>query len=193
VFLVEAYWEGVGDSGFSSRGMGVFTYLASSVLTLVISPPMFGWAAMWVGLRAKGRSRAVVTAVLALFLWCVVPYLLIALFALAAGIPPDRGGLAYLWLMSPATIIPMTELAGMSIFRNFGGVALVPVALNCLWHGGALFFFRYLCLTHADRHLGRLEGGGPAGALKVAELAARARAEARAEVRAEADPVGRTD
>ena len=109
------------------------------------------------------------------------------------GIEPDRGGLAYLWLISPATIIPMTELAGERIFRSFGGVALVPVALNCLWHGGALFFFRYLCLTHADRHLGRLDGGGPAGALKAAELASRARAEARAGARAEADPVGRTD
>jgi len=193
VFLVEAYWEGTSQSGFGSRGMGVFTYLASSVLTLVIYPPMLGWAAMWVGLRAKGRSRAVVTVVLALFLWCVVPFMLILLFALVAGIEPDRGGLAYLWLMSPATIIPMTELAGERVFRSFGGVALVPVALNCLWHGGALFFFRYLCLTHADRHLGRLEGGGPAGARKAAELAARARAGTHAAAHVEGGPVRRTE
>ena len=88
--------------------------------------------------------------------------------------------------MSPSTIILMTELAGERIFRSFGGVALVPVALNCLWHGGALFFFRYLCLTHADRHLGRMEGGGPASARKATDFVAHARER-------EAEPVGRAE
>jgi len=174
IFIVEAWWEATGGSGHG-RGMGAFTYLASSVLMLVIYPTMVGWAAMWVGLRARGRSRAVVTVVLALVLWCVVPIALIFLLSVVAGVEPDRGGLAYLWLMSPATMVFMTEIAEESMFRSFGGVALVPVALNCLWHGGALFFFRYLCLTHADRHLGRMEGGGPAAARKATEFAARAR------------------
>ncbi|MHC5053615.1 MAG: ABC transporter permease [Planctomycetota bacterium] len=197
VFLAEAFWEAGerSSAGFGfSEGLGAFTYLASSILTLVIYPPMIGWAAMWVGLRAKGRSRAVVTVVMALFLWCVVPIALIVLLSLVAGVEATRGGLAYLWLMSPAVIIPLTEIPEHVGLSSFGGVALVPVALNCLWHGGALFFFRYLSLTHADRHLGRMEGGGPAAAQKVAELAARARAGARADgAPREADPVRRTE
>jgi len=184
IFIVEAWWEATG--GGHGRGMGAFTYLASSVLMLVIYPTMVGWAAMWVGLRARGRSRAVVTVVLSLVLWCVVPIALIFLLSLVAGVAPDRGGLAYLWLMSPVTMVFMTEIADEGMFRSFGGVALVPVALNCLWHGGALFFFRYLCLTHADRHLGRTEGGGPSAAHKATEIAARARERA-------AEPVGQAE
>src|SRR5262249_54619073 len=55
----------------------------------------------------------------------------------------------------PATIIPFNEYAEL---HEFGPFRWVPVILNFLGYGICVILFRHVCLSMADRLLGRLNG-----------------------------------
>ncbi len=161
LFLIEAWWE---SSGYGRRGggggreLGAVGYLVTSFLTIVIYLPMLSWVSRWIGLRVRSRARAVAATLGGIVAWCTAPLGLVLGVCVLTRTDPDSSGLAFLFLLSPATVIPLTELAdaGVTFRGTFHAPPAVPIFLNFLWHGGVLYYFRHLCLKHADRYLGRV-------------------------------------
>jgi len=160
LFLIEAWWESTGyrRGGRAGGELGAVGYLVTSGLTIVIYLPMLSWVSRWIGLRVRSRARAVAATLGGLVSWCTAPLGLVLGVCALTGTDPDSSGLAFLFLLSPATVIPLTELAdkGLTFRGTFHAPAAVPIFLNFLWHGGVLYYFRHLCLKHADRYLGRV-------------------------------------
>jgi len=166
VILTEAYWESGGYSAYRYRGcdLGTFGYLVASTLSVLIYLPMLSWVSRWLGLTIRSRSRAVLTTVGALIAWTLGPLALVAILSILTDTTPEDTGLSYLMLLSPATIIPLVEYADSE--RMFHNVFMAPagwvLVLNFALYGAVLYVFRRLCLTRADRYLGRV-GPSPNG------------------------------
>jgi ABC-type enterochelin transport system permease subunit len=130
--------------------------MAAAILSLLVYMPMLTWVSLWLGLRLRRRARAILTSLGVLVAWTVGPLLVIGL--VAAAFRPywlDDPPYSYLFLLSPATMVVLAEIGELdSLFRRT--TPFLPIAVNFLWHGGILFFFRRLCLRHADRYLGRV-------------------------------------
>ena len=109
-------------------------------------------------------------------LWCAGPIVL--KYVLWDLLPWTRSvAFYYLELLSPATMIIMAERADAyyAFARTFRVPAAVPICINFALYGTVLFVFRRLCLTRADKYLGRVgtgheaaasgdQGGGASGA-----------------------------
>ena len=59
-------------------------------------------------------------------------------------------------LLGPASIIWLTEAWA---FDEVFLAPLMPIVVNYVGYTAAALFFRWLCLRHADRYLGRVEQG----------------------------------
>ncbi len=163
IILTEAYWE----SGEAGHELGALGYLATSALSVLIYLPMLSWVARWLGLKIRTGSRALIITLAVIVLWCVGPIVL--RYVLWDLLPWTRSTLFYfLLLLSPATIIIMAERVGEAhhyhLAHTFGVPAVVPICLNFALYGTVLYVFRRLCLTRADRYLGRLGAGHEAAA-----------------------------
>jgi ABC-type transport system involved in multi-copper enzyme maturation permease subunit len=126
-------------------------YLASDMLTLAIYLPLLAWISVWIGLRMKSQSRALVAATAVVVGWCVVPLVLL-IPLLVMGSIDER----FLWpaLASPATIVAMTEFGALdSLTRS----PVLSVLLNSLWYGFWLRWIRERVRTECRTHLGRSE------------------------------------
>jgi hypothetical protein len=60
----------------------------------------------------------------------------------------------YVFLLSPATIVFMNESNALG---ELAGGPLMPIIVNFAIYGVIVLRLRAMCLTHADRMLGRLE------------------------------------
>jgi len=100
---------------------------------------------MW----CRSQGRAIITALAGLVGWCSLPALLVAPLVDHYDYY-HHTGLSLLFLFSPAAFIPMNEFNEMPF-------AWTMLVLNFLVYGGFLFLFRWLCLAHAPRWLGRME------------------------------------
>jgi ABC-type Na+ efflux pump permease subunit len=149
-FLIEAWWEGTLPRYLGRNQVDVILFMLSSLLSIFIYLPMFSWFSMWVGLKVRGKRRAIVLTLTIITAWVGAPFLVV-IFAHALG-GYYRSGLDMFLLFSPISVIIATEFGSFSIFGLSPGVA---VLLNYLLHGGILFYFRWLCLRKADRYLGR--------------------------------------
>jgi ABC-type transport system involved in multi-copper enzyme maturation permease subunit len=158
VFAAKAWWLAVNsDAGRYRFDVGWFAYLLTAVLTLAIYLPMLAWVALWIGLKVKARSRAILVALGVLVVWCAAPPLLIGgIMAFTRG----DDGLMYLLLFSPATLPVLLEAGEM---REFGPV-WAPIILNLVLHGGVLYFFMRRCVNNADHYLGRSRQPRPGAA-----------------------------
>jgi len=123
--------------------------------------PMVSWFAMWIGLKMKTSARAIITAVAGLVLWLATPPLLVLLWIIVVNRGRDNDALLFPMLLSPATILPFNEFHE---WRAFGTSPWAPIIINFTFHGGMWFLFRYLCLSRADKYLGRVTARG--GALR---------------------------
>ena len=159
LFMAEAQSEhGSWWPSRHSPELGGFVYVICSMLTVVVYLPMVAWVSYWIGLRPRARSRAIITAVVAIAAWCVLPLLFLVLLDANAGIRVDRPPLSFLFLLSPASLVVLTELDALD--ELFDGPWSIPVFVNLLWHALILCYFRFLCLRNADRYLGRATAGG---------------------------------
>jgi ABC-type transport system involved in multi-copper enzyme maturation permease subunit len=146
---------------WSRADLGFLGYLFVSFLSVPIYLWMAGWLAGWIGLRFRKQAHATAIAFGAIFGVCVVP-------PIAAGILMEftrsygSGGPAWLFSLSPATIIVLTEIAKFEdVFDDvFDSVPAVPVILNWIVCIGIGATFRSLCLRNADRYLGRPVASG---------------------------------
>ena len=124
-------------------------YAIGSLLSIVIYLPLIAWFSLWVGMWCRSQGRAIITALAGLVGWCSLPALLVAPLVDHYDYY-HHTGLSLLFLFSPAAFIPMNEFNEMPF-------AWTMLVLNFLVYGGFLFLFRWLCLAHAPRWLGRME------------------------------------
>ncbi len=153
IFLLEAWWRGALRSnvyGYEEWGWG--TYLVASVLTAVVYLPMLSWLSLWISLKSRTRFRAILTALMVVVGWIAIPWLLAAIVSVAAD---DN------WLEeTPGLVVMLSSPATMVVVAEFGPPRdqsmPVLIALNTLGYAGVWLLFRTLCLSGADRLLGRV-------------------------------------
>ncbi|MBI3862043.1 MAG: hypothetical protein HY290_09120 [Planctomycetia bacterium] len=158
LFVFQAWWRSM-TSGFRwsyDRPFEPMWYLFSEAVTVGIYLPMVAWLSLWIGLKAKTQARAIIGSLAAIVGWCLLPFLC-CVFPVAW---TTRGGeeIILIILSSPMAMIIINEVSGPGkIFES-----PLPLIMNSMFYGGALFFFRQLCLMNADQLLGRTaDGVGP--------------------------------
>ena len=130
----------------------MLTYLVPSVLSVFVYLALAGWIAFWIGLRVRSQTRATVIC-LALFMgWIFFPLLLPGnrYSAATSRSRPTSGyldGSELRLLFSPQTMITKNEQ------RDFPGWGWIVVHFSLL--GGFALLVRHVCLSNADRYLGR--------------------------------------
>ena len=126
-------------------------YLVSSVLAVVIYVPLAGWVAFWIGMMARSRFRAIISALGVIVAWCVLPLII---FAPAVFAPVVNGEWRNLpRQLSPAFIVYINEegtLDGLGPLPPW-----LPITLNFAFYGLLLFLIRRHCLRRADAYLRR--------------------------------------
>ncbi len=153
----EAWWEspsisiGYWGRSYSPR-LDILAYLVSSLLSVFIFLPMFAWVSLWIGLKVRSKSRAIIVTLITVLGWITVPFLLVGLVHVLGDFYYDSA-VNIFTLFSPLSILVVTETGDFDMVGTVPGVAIV---LTYLWHGALLFYFRWLCLKRADRYLGRI-------------------------------------
>ena len=158
--LAELISESRDFTGFQRQIYGISrdsaaAYAVCVVLSVLIYLPLFSWLALWIGLRARTRFRAIATAVGVLAGWCGGVPLLIALCLEKLHLTGGDSIFNYLYLLSPGCILVLNE---ESRLRDFGPqfVSVWPViAVNFLFYFHLLLFIRSLALARADHYLRR--------------------------------------
>jgi ABC-type transport system involved in multi-copper enzyme maturation permease subunit len=153
-FGFACWWHDI-DLGrqFYGPRYSTWLYLTCAALSVGVYLPMVAWLALWIGLRTRTQTRAIIGSLAALIGWCVGP-ILFCVVPLAIVTASERG-LEFTVFFSPMMIIILNELNGLHYF--FRESPWVGVILNFIGYGLALVAFRRLCLKEADRLLGRLE------------------------------------
>lgn len=152
LFLFEARWH---DLSFNQYGYRPFTtplYLTCSALSVGVYLPMIAWLSLAIGLKVRSQVRAMIGTVGAIAAWCVLPIVFIAI-PLTISLRGDDKIFMTSSLLSPASIVFMNEANALREFDE----PWLAMLLNFGVYGAMLVFFRRLCLTHADRWLGRSE------------------------------------
>lgn len=153
VIAVEAWWEhGWPDRGYSVDVGETLLYLVGSLLCVVIYLPMVAWLSVWISLVVKHPTRAMLTAVGTLAAWCTTPPILLVLIYELIWRGGDNEVWTSLCMLSPAVALVAIEINELD---DFMFDPWVMVILNFLFYGGMTVFFRWLCLSRADRYLGR--------------------------------------
>ena len=156
VIAVEAWWE----FGWNERYGNISTrawsetsfYLIGSLLCVVIYLPMVAWLSILISLIVRHPNRAMLTAVGVLVIWCAAPpILLVLIYELLWRAGNDEIWATLCWL-SPVLAVAVIEFNEFDEFL-FGPWAMLT--LNFLLYGGITLVLRWLCLSRADRYLGR--------------------------------------
>ncbi|MGD1000611.1 MAG: hypothetical protein ABSA67_07920 [Candidatus Brocadiia bacterium] len=131
------------------------TYLASSLLAILIYPQMLAWVALWIGMKCATRMRAILVSLIVLVLWCVLP----CVIAVIMGWDRPGNNWGFSIYLSPGVALISTELNDFPMISNKSDIWPL-ILLNYLWYAGILLYFRRRCLNGADRLLGRMSRGG---------------------------------
>ena len=128
-----------------------FSYLISSLFSVLILLPMFSWVSLWISMKLRSKSRSIITTMGVIVIWISAPFLVFLFIEIQRGWYYNSGA-GILLLLSPIYTPVATEVGN---FRPSGMGPHPAILLSYLWHGGVLFFFRWFCLKNADRYLGR--------------------------------------
>ncbi|MSR59008.1 MAG: hypothetical protein EXS05_15410 [Planctomycetaceae bacterium] len=131
-------------------------YLMCSVLAAAIYLPLVAWLSLAIGLFVRSQARAMIGSMGVIVAWCVAPLVFIVL-PLSIVLGPTgmvSDLISYVSLLSPATIVFMNEFQSL---KEFPGGPVLPVVFNFIGYLFALNIVRSVCLSHADRWLGRAE------------------------------------
>lgn len=155
VVLLEAAIKFETQDPGSERWWSVAQYLGLSLMAIVVYPALAQWMCLWIGLRIRNQIRALMTAMLLVAGWCVLP-LATGAYLLQTGVLfDDRSQLVF--SVSPATVISTAEALG----RKSSDTTMHPDALLLAFIQLAVaalitVVIRRRCLTGADRYLGRI-------------------------------------
>jgi hypothetical protein len=130
-------------------------YLACSLLSVGIYLPMFAWLSLYIGLRVKTQTRAIMGSLAAILAWCIGPPFAVLLLATVFDQMrrPDSGLIA-LFLFSPAFIMGFNESNDWAVLAKAPWIAVI---VNFTAYGLILVCLRKLCYAHANRLLGRAD------------------------------------
>jgi hypothetical protein len=151
---------------YRTRQFDLTLYVGCSALSIGIYLPLVSWLSLLIGLKVRTQARAVIASLAAIVAWCVVPILLFTMPLEMLLIGPRWGRGPEAWrealirfsaLLSPATIIPFNEFNALNQLADW---RWLPVIVNFVGYGACLVYFRRLCLTNADRLLGRVGADG---------------------------------
>ncbi|MBI3864929.1 MAG: hypothetical protein HY290_23885 [Planctomycetia bacterium] len=166
VFLFKAWRLATihGLNDWRERDFNPRVYLVGQALAMAILLPLVAWLSLLIGLKVRTQGRAIMGAMAAIVAWCVAPliFIVIPLSILFPHFGTDRPFEAMIELaslLSPATAVFMNEFGALKEFKIGPWVTIV---VNFVMYGALLFWIRRVCLTNADRWLGRLEGGDTA-------------------------------
>ena len=156
IFVVEAVVKFNTQDPTDQRWTKLALYLGISLLTVGIYPALTQWLCLWIGLRVRHQIRALMTSLLLVAAWCLLPLY-------AAGYLVETGLLPVEWseplrFISPISVISTAEALGRkatdpaAVTQDMVVLAFIQLGLAA----GLLGWFRRLCLTNADRYLGRV-------------------------------------
>jgi len=155
VLAAEAVVKYLGHDPADSRWADLALYLGLSLVVVFVYPELVRWSCLWIGLRVRNQVRALMTALLLVVAWCVLPLV-------GAGYLVDTGMLSGTWyeplrLVSPAAVISLAEAVGGKADpgTDFPGL-LVMACLNLGVAAALTWIIRRFCLVNGDRYLGRL-------------------------------------
>jgi ABC-type transport system involved in multi-copper enzyme maturation permease subunit len=152
--IFKGWWGGIVGLNHPWRGFDSWLYVICAALSVFVYLPMIAWLSLYIGMLVKSQARAVVAALGALVGWCLVPMMLVVLPLGVMFQPRSDSGFGFLFLLSPAAIVPLNEFGE---WRELANLPWVAVVLNFMGYGMCLFLLRQLCLASADRLLGRVE------------------------------------
>ncbi|QDT88891.1 ABC transporter permease [Gimesia algae] len=153
IVLFEAWWKW--ENAQMNRGNPYqaqwLPYLVGSLLTLGIYLPMLVYLFCWIGMKIKSQTKAILTALGCILVWCLLPFILaFPLFILTPNL--NEESVLYGLFLGPASYLVLNEIAE---FHDFGSM-WIPMVVNSIIYGGCLLLFRTLCRNHIDEKLGRL-------------------------------------
>lgn len=157
VFVVEAIVKFFTQDPKAPRWMNVMLYLVLSLLTVCIYPALARWTCFWIGLRIRNQIRALMTSLLLMVAWCILP-LVAASYSKQTGLLPDEWN-DPLRFVSPITIIGTAEKLGRHVADHSFAVTpdmLVMASIHLALAAALIWWIRRFCLTNTDRHLGRI-------------------------------------
>jgi ABC-type transport system involved in multi-copper enzyme maturation permease subunit len=155
VFVVEAMVKFTTQDPKDSRWTNLALYLGISLLTVWIYPALVQWSCFWIGLRIRNQIRALMTSLLLVVAWCIIPLVASGYLIQTGLVPPDWN--EPLRFVSPVTVIGTAEMLGKAASDSPVTSDMVVMAFVQLGLAAALTgWIRRLCLTNADRYLGRI-------------------------------------
>lgn len=157
IVLFEAWWKReysiINPHNSNQYEIQWLPYLIGSLLTIAIYLPMLIWLFCWIGMKIKSQTKAILTALGVIVIWCILPFILsFPIYILNPSF--NEESVIYGLFLSPASYLVINEIGE---FREFG-TTWTPILVNSLFFGGCLYFFRRQCLYHIDENLGRLSG-----------------------------------
>jgi hypothetical protein len=155
LFVMEALVKFKTQDAGSPRWRIAALYLAISFSTIFIYPRLVQWFCLWIGLRTRNQIRAMMTAFLLVAAWCIIP-LPLTKYLNETGLLSDDWGIA-LKFFSPAMVIHLAEKLGspksdISVTPHLVILVVIHFALAA----ALIWKLRQICLTKADRYLGRI-------------------------------------
>jgi hypothetical protein len=155
IFVVEAIIKFETASPKDPRWMNLALYMAVSLLTVWIYPALVQWSCLWLGLRIRNQIRSLMTSLLLVVSWCIIPLVASSYLVETGLLPVDWN--EPLRFVSPMAVIGAAEALGRRASDNAVTSNMVVMALVHLGLAAALMRkVRQICLTNADYYLGRI-------------------------------------
>jgi ABC-type transport system involved in multi-copper enzyme maturation permease subunit len=155
VFVVEAAFKFKIQDPADPRWRNLAVYFGISLLTVWIYPRLVQWFCLWIGLQIRNQIRAMMTAFLLVAAWCLIP-LPVSGYLLETRLLSEQWS-NLLNFVSPVTVIRTAEALGSPKSDVDLTLNLVVLVLAHFAVAAALMWkVRQLCLTNADRYLGRI-------------------------------------
>ena len=141
-------------------------HFLSSFVTIIIYLNLVSWLSLWLGMRSKSPSRAILVSLVSFIAWCVLPITLIVFaFQTVSHLGDwmrDHESFSHLIsIVSPVSFVLFSLLP-----EGLNALCVVPylgAVLNALIYGSCWFWLRRDVLRNADRYLGR---GVPSGRIR---------------------------
>ena len=154
VFVVEAIVKFTTQDPKDSRWTNLALYMGISFLTVWIYPALVQWSCFWIGLRIRNQIRALMTALLLVVVWCIIP-LVASSYLAETGLMPTQWS-EPLRFVSPVTVIGAAEALGKTSDNPVTSDMVVMAFVQLGLAAALTWWVRRLCLTNADRYLGRV-------------------------------------
>jgi hypothetical protein len=153
------WWRGVIPFRDPRGGIvvtGVQHWLTELSMVAIYLPLMI-WLALWIGLKIKSPTRAMLGALVAVVAWCVLPLVGIAMIWNLFISPHENignSGYGMLLQLSPLALLMFSGGGALSLLSQS---PLVPMMINVLLYGGCTLLLRAWVLVSADQLLGRTQ------------------------------------